>query len=159
MTFSTDLPRGAGMKERGPRSALTADEQAEFERMVAFVKAQAQEHSLRRVAARLQMSPTGLSGVLDGAAPYRKTLRKLRSYYNEVLGLDTPPDGAAEAVSLVRRLAADLPEHARDPSVQRLAASVAALYERVDAPFPTWLADLVDLVSAPPDGCAGPNAG
>src|SRR5829696_4863004 len=37
--------------------------------------------SLRQAARDIGMSPTGLRGFLDGAAPYVKTERKLRAWY------------------------------------------------------------------------------
>ena len=40
-------------------------------------------NSLRFTARELGMSPTGLRGLIDGTAPYGKTIRKLRAWYAE----------------------------------------------------------------------------
>ncbi|HEX2205436.1 MAG TPA: hypothetical protein VHG91_19150 [Longimicrobium sp.] len=46
--------------------------------------------SLRAMARRLGVTPTGLQGFLDGASPYHKTLHKYLEWY--FAGADDPTD-------------------------------------------------------------------
>lgn len=73
------------------------------------------ETSLRGVAREVDLSPTGLSQLLDGATPYGKTVRKLLTWYasyQKSLGnLDAAADGAIAV--LLSRVPQERHEEAR----------------------------------------------
>jgi hypothetical protein len=56
------------------------DRENDVAELRAAVAAEVERTSLRAVAADAGMSPTGLRKLIDGSAPYTKTLRKLRAW-------------------------------------------------------------------------------
>src|SRR5215213_2811261 len=96
------------------------------------------ETSLRQVAREIGMSPSGLTGALEGATPYGKTREKLLAWYAGVRGMGDVPLPVAENVlaALLRRL----PEPHR--GAVELLAFVAELHERADVEVPEWIGEV-----------------
>lgn len=82
--------------------------------------------SLRAVASQVGMSPSGLSRFLGGAAPYRKTVGKLESWYLVQQEGNSHTDGpsAKAAAIAVRLLARIAPPSRRHGFVDELLAAI-----------------------------------
>ena len=80
---------------------------------------------LRSTARELQMSPTGLRGFVEGAAPYVKTMRRARAWMAERAREAGQPDAADDAAIAV--LLSPLPSDRREAGRARLQALVAEL--------------------------------
>lgn len=136
------------MSTRGAHTALSAREQEELRPIRAFLQSRVDATSLRRVAEEIGMSPMGLSGFLDGRAPFEKTRRKVRGYYFASFGADTPPGSPGDAHVLLRRLVADLPLERRLGALDAVTRVLAALHEQEETlpPLPAWLSGLLGEV-------------
>lgn len=98
--------------------------------------------SLRRVAAQVGMSPTGLQEFVDGTKPYGKTRAKVRAwFYREMASSNLAADDAAGAL---RRMVCTLPEP--DRGVGRLLDSVEAIYTEAGMYAPEWVGRVRQLV-------------
>lgn len=103
--------------------------------------------SLRRVAAQVGMSPTGLQEFVAGAKPYGKTREKVRAwFYRETESGNVAADDAAGAL---RRLVGTLPEP--DHGVRRLLDSVEAAYVEAGMYTPDWVGRVRQLVGTERD--------
>ena len=91
--------------------------------------------TLRSVALRVGMSPTGLQEFVAGANPYGKTREKVRNWFYREAGFSTiAPD---DAVVLMRRLVGTLPEPER--GVARLLDTVESAYREAGMYSPEWV--------------------
>ena len=98
--------------------------------------------SLRQAARDIGMSPTGLRGFLDGAAPYVKTERKLRAWYLREASRNlhaVTPEAASNAIRL-------LIGHFAPTQGKEAALEVMEVLERrcrsTQAPVPAWIDEL-----------------
>lgn len=66
------------------------------------------ETSLRQVAKDVRMSPSGLQKVADGAAPYSKTMLKLRAWRARLTVASATPVRAEDAASALHLLTTGL---------------------------------------------------
>jgi len=103
--------------------------------------------SLRQAARDIGMSPTGLRGFLDGAAPYVKTERKLMAWYLREGAQQfqaVSPDAAQTAMRL-------LVGHFAVQQASEAALEVLDVVERrcraAQAPVPGWVPELRDRFS------------
>ena len=81
-------------------------------------------HGLRRTAAELDMSPSGLRNLIDGAVPCGKTVRRVRAWYahwNQRHGSLDVADRVAITV-----LVATVPEEKRQAAADQLESVVAS---------------------------------
>ena len=82
-------------------------------------------NGLRVTAKRLSMSPSGLRNLIDGAAPYGKTVRRMQAWYAEWChfhgSLDTADRLAIEV------LVATVPAERRQAAVDQLEVVVGSL--------------------------------
>ena len=114
------------------------EEDQEFEQHRACLRDQVARSSLRAVASRLGMSPSGLQNVLDGARPYGKTREKVRSWYFQQSGLtDVPP---REVATLLRRIVGTLSRPER--TVLRILEVVEAGHIDQGRQVPRWIANV-----------------
>jgi len=107
----------------------------EIGRIRAAVAAEVARSTLRAVARRVGMSPSGLRKFLEGTKPYAPTLDRLRSWYFHAAGVHrmTPADIAA----VLRGLVLTLPEPAT--GVVNLLAAVETSYEQAGMYPPEWV--------------------
>lgn len=105
--------------------------------------------TLRAVARRVGMSPTGLQEfVAGGSRPYGKTREKVRMWFYREAGFSSiAPDDAAR---LLRRLVATLPEP--DRGVARLLDTVESAYHESGMFSPEWVKRVRQVL-----GRAGPD--
>lgn len=101
-----------------------------------------QRASLRRVAAQVGMSPTGLQQFVDGAKPYGKTREKVRAWFYRATGSSNL--AADDAAGALRRLVCTLPEP--DRGVHRMLDSVEAAYVEAGMYAPEWVGRVRELV-------------
>lgn len=95
--------------------------------------------SLRQAARDIGMSPTGLRGFLDGAAPYVKTERKLRAWYLREAQRQVQAVSPEAANNALRLLAGHFaPGFARETMLE-----IVDVLERrcIDSqtPIPSWI--------------------
>lgn len=98
-----------------------------------------QDRSLRAVARELEMSPTGLRGLLDGADPYNKTWSKIRLWYARHAGGDGSPVAPRSALALLQMALRDIPLQHRDASCARILSGYRDAYASAGISAPTWL--------------------
>jgi hypothetical protein len=91
--------------------------------------------TLRAVAVKVGMSPTGLQKFLDGAKPYGKTQERLRYWYFREAGFT--PYAVDDAAYILRRLVGTLP--APDHGVAGVLDAVEAAYNRAGMLAPEWV--------------------
>jgi hypothetical protein len=98
--------------------------------------------SLRQAARDIGMSPTGLRGFLDGAAPYVKTERKLRAWYLREAQRQVQAVSPEAANNALRLLVGHFaPAYARETTLEL----VDVLERRcIDSqtPVPAWIAEV-----------------
>jgi hypothetical protein len=98
--------------------------------------------SLRQAARDIGMSPTGLRGFLDGAAPYVKTERKLRAWYLREANRGVQAVSPEAASNALRLLTAHFaPAYGRETTLEL----VDVLERRArdsQTPVPAWIAEL-----------------
>jgi hypothetical protein len=128
---------------------MTAPDPAPLETLRAAAQAHVDASSLRRTAREIGMSPTGLRGFLEGAAPYHKTERKLRQWFLRLRGGSEAPEppttetAAAALATLVQHLA---PEH-RAPAAARVVELLRRRSRDTGAAVPEWIERLGDAES------------
>jgi len=94
--------------------------------------------SLRKVAAAVPMSPTGLRSFLDGGAPYSGTRRKLAQWYvrETARGWGVAEDAAVAAFSIILD---GIPDDDVDELRRTIEALIRANFSKREAPPPAWL--------------------
>jgi hypothetical protein len=113
-------------------------EQDVIETYRAAVLARVERTSLRQAAREIGLSPSGLQKFIDGAQPYRNTIRKLEAWYVRRTERDSgnhSPGTVAVAVHILGSLS---PIETRDTFVERLMGhleSVLPAEERWRAEF------------------------
>jgi len=108
--------------------------------------------TLRSVALRVGMSPTGLQEFVAGANPYGKTREKVRFWFYREAGFSSiAPDDAAR---LLRRLVGTLPEPER--GVARLLDCVESAYRESGMYSPEWVKRVRQVVLRGAPGERGP---
>jgi hypothetical protein len=97
---------------RQEREEADAATLSEFKPVREALSRSVDTHGLRYTARELGMSPTGLRGLIDGTAPYGKTVRKARGWFAGFLQREGQLD-EAEALAL-QVLTSALPAERRD---------------------------------------------
>lgn len=134
--------------EGSPTERLEAQENA-IRHMRRVATERAENTSLRSVAREIGMSPSGLKKFLDGAAPYRPTLRRLRRWFVQYGSMRTGEVQAEDASAALAVLLHDLPSPAQDESTRLILEGLSRGYERSGKPRPEWLTEmLADLGSS-----------
>lgn len=112
------------------------DIQGELDRIREALREAIARSTLRAVARRVGMSPTGLQEfVAGGSRPYGKTREKVRMWFYREAGFSSiTPDDAA---GLLRRLVGTLPEPER--GVARLLDAVESAYHESGMLSPQWV--------------------
>lgn len=112
----------------------------DLERFRIALESEIERTTLRAVARKLGMSPTGLTKFLNGGNPYGPTVARLRKWYYAEAGVhQTPPEIIAAEL---RRYVLTLP--VPDGGVSRLLSAVDASYRTAGMLTPSW----VDAVRA-----------
>jgi hypothetical protein len=94
------------------------------------------EHStLRLVASRVGMSPTGLQNFLDGTKPYGKTREKVRAWFYREYGINHL--SSHDATMLLQRIVGTLP--APEPTLLKILEVVEAGYAGQGVQAPRWI--------------------
>jgi hypothetical protein len=127
----------------------------ELRQVRAALEEAVERRSLRHVARETGMSPSGLRGVLVGAAPYGKTWEKLRVWY-----AGSRPDphrtlSPSTIAGLLRMLLRAVPEGERHAAIHRVLRAFEAAHAEAGAGEPAWLAEvraMVDESAAEPPG-------
>lgn len=124
--------------------ALAAELDQEFSAIRAALRREAERTSLRAVARQVEMTPTGLRGVLNGATPYAATRAKLRAwYFLWQRGREPTP---AEADELIRLLLRRVPHPER--CIGLLLETLETLHLRAGVMPPPWLPPLAERYRA-----------
>ena len=100
--------------------------------------------SLRQAARDIGMSPTGLRGFLDGAAPYVKTERKLRAWYLREANRGVQavsPEAASNALKLLVNHFA--PAYGRE-AMMELIDVLERRARDSQTPIPAWVGELLE---------------
>jgi len=114
-------------------------EPREFEHYRQVLRDEVERSTLRAVASRLGMSPTGLQNFLEGTQPYGKTREKLRAWSYQEFGFESLP--AADAMMLLRRLMGRVP--APEGTILQILDLVKAAYSAEGMQSPEWV-DIVE---------------
>lgn len=98
--------------------------------------------SLRQAARDIGMSPTGLRGFLDGAAPYVKTERKLRAWYLREAQRQVQAVSPEAANNALRLLVGHFaPAYGRETMLE-LVDVLERRCVQSQTPVPAWIAEL-----------------
>jgi hypothetical protein len=115
----------------------------ELERFRLALESEIARTSLRTVAVKVRMSPSGLSKFLGGGNPYRHTVGRLRAWYYGEAGVhQTPPELIA---AQLRRYVVTLPQP--DGGVAKLLEAVDASYREAGMFTPEWVSTVRALVA------------
>jgi hypothetical protein len=113
-----------------------------LDRVRRSVALQVQSTSLRHVARRVGMSPTGLEKFLRGAEPYTIIRRKLVDWWTregESPNAEVSTDLASDALQALVR---DLPASQQRGAMVEMLQVLRAAHEMDGVPVPTWLREL-----------------
>jgi hypothetical protein len=110
-------------------------EASEYERYRRAVRDAIACSTLRAVARKMGMSPSGLQKFLDGSLPYGKTKERLRFWYFREAGFSSY--AVEDAAYILRRLVGTLP--APDHGVAGVLDAVEAAYRRAGMLAPEWV--------------------
>jgi hypothetical protein len=120
---------------RNLRFRMQKGTEDELDRIRDALRSAIKRSTLRSVALRVGMSPTGLQEFVAGANPYGKTREKVRAWFYREAGFSSiAPDDAAV---LLRRLVGTLPEPER--GVARLLDTVESAYREAGMYSPEWV--------------------
>ncbi|HET6230304.1 MAG TPA: hypothetical protein VFE05_09570 [Longimicrobiaceae bacterium] len=122
-----------------------------LERLRRNVAVQVQATSLRFMARRVGMSPSGLSKFLEGAMPYSAIRRKLFEWWEREGGKPSAEVSTELATDALTALVHDLPSDARRGAVQELLGVLREAHKQDGVPMPQWLADLSGRPRPPAD--------
>lgn len=116
----------------------------ELERFRIALESEIERASLRAMARRLKMSPSGLQKFLDGARPYGKTVARLRRWYYGAAGVhNTPPPMIAAEL---RRYVITTPDP--DQGVTRVLEALDAAYREAGMSTPDWIGAVKAVVDS-----------
>jgi hypothetical protein len=118
--------------DEGGRETGDGDE-GEFVHIVAALRSELREKSLRGLAREVGMSPTGLRGVLDGTVPYGRTRERLRQWWWRGKDELSPP-GAEAALRRLLAAVTDTPA-----GMARVLDAVEEAHRGAGAPVPPWV--------------------
>jgi hypothetical protein len=118
------------------------------------LSAAVEQESLREVARKVGMSPTGLRGMITGADPYAKTWDKALAWYARRITArraDRAPHALdAETVAgLFDLLLRDLPERHRAGARARALLAFSTVFAACGVAPPAWLAEFGADASRP----------
>jgi hypothetical protein len=129
-------------KEKKPSKPQEPAKDEEFRQIREALREAVERTSLRGVARELSMSPTGLRGLIDGAAPYVKTQQKVRiwlaSYDRDVHG-DLPTSTVA---GVLRRLLWRVPGQSRSGAEVRVLNGFEEAFRFGGVEVPAWVAEI-----------------
>ena len=121
--------------------ARRGDEDTSLRRLRDAVRLRIEATSLRRTAAEIDLSPTGLSGFLDGKAAHQSTRSKVLRWYARHAwreGTAATPEAARASLSL---LVQHLPAPVRPEVAGRLVELLARLTDAHGLGRPGWLSE------------------
>ena len=119
------------------------DRDAEIEFLREALRRRVEQTSVRHVAAEVQMSHGGVYNLVRGrAAPYGKTLAKLRSWYLREWARGGGALTLAAARYLMEEMLGTIPRRQRPRAGLELMETLQDLYGRHGAPSPPWLREL-----------------
>ena len=119
------------------------DRDAEIEFLREALRRRVEQTSVRHVAAEVQMSHGGVYNLVTGrAAPYGKTLAKLRSWYLREWARGGGALTLAAARYLMEEMLGTIPRRLRPRAGLELMDTLRDLYGRHGAPSPPWLEEL-----------------
>jgi hypothetical protein len=122
---------------------MQSETDRDLDRIRDALRAAIERSTLRAVALRVGMSPTGLQEFVAGTRPYGKTREKVRSWFYREAGFSGIDD--EEAAALLRRLVGTLPQP--DGGVARLLDSVEAAYREAGMFSPEWVKRVRQVVT------------
>ena len=135
-------PRTGREPETG-RARCLMDRDAEIELLREALRRRAEETSVRKVAAEVNMSHGGIFNIINGdVVPQGKTLAKLRSWYVEQSargGFGLTVDAAR---FLVEQMLGGVPSYLRSHASAELLNRLDEVYRSFDVPTPAWVAKL-----------------
>ena len=110
-------------------------------------RAAVRRESLRGVAARISVSPTGLQGFLDGAVPYGRTMDHLRAWYaSYATHTPLPPTALADFVAMLTRA---IPSRLQATACEEVLATLERVHERAGVDVPAWLPRVRERLQGP----------
>ena len=119
------------------------DRDAEIEFLREALRRRVEQTSVRHVAAEVQMSHGGVYNLVMGtAAPYGKTLAKLRSWYLREWARGGGALTLAAARYLMEEMLGTIPRRIRPRAGLELMETLVDLYGRHGAPSPPWVDEL-----------------
>lgn len=96
--------------------------------------------SVRQVAAEVKMSHGGVYNLISGdAAPYGKTLTKLRAWYLDQTARGEGTLNVEAGRYLVEQLLATVPSSLRAAAGAEMLDKLEVLFERFEVPLPAWV--------------------
>jgi hypothetical protein len=119
------------------------DRDAEIEFLREALRRRVEQTSVRHVAAEVQMSHGGVYNLVMGrAAPYGKTLAKLRSWYLREWARGGGALTLTAARYLMEEMLGTIPRRIRARAGLDLMDTLEELYRRHGAPSPIWVEEL-----------------
>jgi hypothetical protein len=113
-----------------------------LDRVRRSVALQVQASSLRHVARRVGMSPTGLEKFLRGAEPYSIIRRKLVDWWKREGESPTAHVSTDLAADALHALVRDLPPNQQREAMSEMLQVLREAHEMDGVPAPAWLRDL-----------------
>ena len=115
-----------------------------LDRVRRSVALQVQASSLRHVARRVGMSPTGLEKFLRGAEPYSIIRRKLVDWWKREGENPRPAVSTDLAADALRALVRDLPPAEQRQAMAEIIQVLRHAHEVDETPVPAWLGELAE---------------
>ena len=113
-----------------------------IDRLRRTVAMQVQATSLRHVARRIGMSPTGLEKFLRGAEPYAVVRRKLADWWGREGASPNAEVSAELAAEALTALVRDLPPDQRREAVAEMLDVLREAHQMDGSAEPAWLREL-----------------
>lgn len=121
--------------------ARRSEEDATLRKIRELVRMRIEATSLRRTANEIRLSPTGLTGFVNGKAAHQMTRAKVLQWYALQAwkeGLGVSGEVAQASLSLLLQ---HVPEPARDPVRAEMLRLLARATDAQGVPRPDWLAE------------------
>ncbi|MBV9110841.1 MAG: hypothetical protein JO306_15630 [Gemmatimonadetes bacterium] len=116
------------------------DRDAEIDMLREALRKRVEKTSVRQVAAEVNMSHGGVYNLISGdAAPYGKTLTKLRAWYLDQTARGEGTLNVEAGRYLVEQLLAAVPPSLRAAAGAEMLDKLEALFERFEVPLPPWV--------------------
>jgi AcrR family transcriptional regulator len=116
------------------------DRDAEIDMLREALRRRVEKTSVRQVAAEVKMSHGGVYNLISGdAAPYGKTLTKLRAWYLDQTARGEGTLNVEAGRYLVEQLLATVPSSLRAAAGAEMLDKLEVLFERFEVPLPAWV--------------------